>query len=102
MNFSETSGRWLVMLLTVAVALCGARMARAELRTLEILHREPFAGGKSFGDSGPYERITAIAHFALDPAHLRNRGIIDLSLAPRNAERKVEFEADVCILAPQD
>src|SRR5262249_37183871 len=58
--------------------------------------------GKSFGATGPYERITAIAHFAVDPDHPRNRGIIDLSLAPRNADGKVEFEADVFILAPKD
>jgi Alpha/beta hydrolase domain len=102
MNPSKSIGRQPALLLALTVVLCSARTARAELRTLEILHREPFAGGKAFGDTGPYERITAVAQFAIDPAHLRNRGIVDLDLAPRNAEGKVEFEADVCILAPQD
>src|SRR4051812_16535263 len=77
-------------------------VARAELRTLEIYHREPFAGGKAFGDTGPYEKLLGVARFAVDPEHARNRGIVDLTRAPRNAEGKVEFEADVCILAPKD
>jgi hypothetical protein len=72
------------------------------LRALDILRREPFAGGQAFGDTGPYERITAVARFAIDPEHARNRGIVDLPLAPRNADGKVEFEADVFILAPKD
>jgi hypothetical protein len=76
--------------------------ARAELRSLEILSRDPFAEGASFGDTGPYEKIVAVAHFAVDPSHKRNQVIVDLPLTPRNADGKVEFEADVFILAPKD
>jgi hypothetical protein len=79
-----------------------ASTARAELRSLQILRREPFAGGKSFGKTGPYEIIVGIAHFAVDPGHARNKCIVDLSRAPRNADGKVEFESDVFILAPKD
>src|SRR5439155_17617117 len=86
----------------VFVALIFVCPARAELRSLEILVREPFADGHTFGDTGPYERIIGIAHFAVDPDHPRNRHVVDLSLAPRNAEGKVEFDADVFILAPKD
>src|SRR5262249_17660753 len=76
--------------------------SRAEVRTLEVLRREPFAGGMAFGDTGPYEKITGVARFAIDPAHARNRDIIDLSLAPRNAAGQVECATDVCILMPKD
>jgi len=76
--------------------------ARAEVRELKIVSREAFAGGMAFGDVGPYEKIVGIARFAVDPSNARNRAIIDLSLAPKNADGKVEFEADVCILAPKD
>src|SRR5262245_66427866 len=86
---------------TLALLLCSAP-ARAELVALEFHTREPFAGGKSFGEVGPYERLIGVARFAVDPAHARNRPIIDLALAPRNARGRVEFEADVCILAPKD
>jgi hypothetical protein len=76
--------------------------ARAELLKLDIHRREPFAGGRSFGDTGPYEKLVGVARFAVDPEHARNRGIVDLDLAPRNAAGKVEFESDVYILAPKD
>jgi hypothetical protein len=75
---------------------------RAEVTALEIQGRAPFAGGASFGDAGPYEKIFGIARFAVDPNHVRNKGIVDLELAPRNAAGKVEFEADFFLLAPKD
>src|SRR5262249_3215120 len=68
----------------------------------EIIAREPFADGHAFGDTGPYERIIGIARFAVDPEHAANRRIVDLGLAPRNADGKVEFESDVFLLAPKD
>jgi hypothetical protein len=75
---------------------------RAELISFDIRQRVPFAGGKAFGKTGPYEKIVGVARFALDPKHERNRAIVDLSLAPRNEQGKVEFETDVVILAPKD
>src|SRR5262249_25519614 len=89
--------------LTVLLALLlSAAEARSALVSLTILKREPFAGGKSFGDNGPYEKIVGIARFAIDPNNVRNRVIVDLDLAPRNSDGKVEFEADVFLLAPKD
>jgi hypothetical protein len=76
--------------------------ARAELVKLDIHRREPFAGGMTFGDTGPYEVLIGVARYAIDPAHARNRAIVDLSLALRNADGMVEFESDVYILAPKD
>ncbi len=84
----------LVLLLTPSL--------RAELRSLEIVSREPFAGGMAFGDVGPYEKIVGIARFAVDPNQPRNKQIVDLALAPRSRDGKVEFESDVFILAPKD
>jgi hypothetical protein len=88
--------------LATLLLLLGAADMRAEVRSLEVLTREPFAGSMAFGEAGPYEKVVAVAHFAVDPNHPRNRDIVDLSLAPRNDEGKVEFEADVCILMPKD
>jgi hypothetical protein len=75
---------------------------RAELVKLDILKREPYAAGAAFGDVGPYEKITAIARYAVDPANPHNVAVVDLPLAPRNAAGKVEFESDVVILMPKD
>src|SRR6266478_528872 len=75
---------------------------RAELKSLDIHRREPFAGGMAFGDTGPYEKLVGVARFAVDADHPRNKCIVDLNLAPRNADGMVEFESDVYILAPKD
>jgi hypothetical protein len=40
--------------------------------------------------------------FELDPADPHNQAIADIDLAPRNARGRVEFSADLFILAPQD
>lgn len=89
--------------LMLAISTLGlAANVRAEVVAFEILKREPYLGGKAFGDVGPYEQITAIARFAIDPNDARNRPIIDLDLAPKNANGKVEFSSDVLILTPKD
>ncbi len=68
----------------MVLALCaGGLPARAGVVALEVHQREPFAGGKAFGDAGFYEKITGIVRFAVDPAHARNRVIVDLERAPR-------------------
>lgn len=88
--------------LAVAVLLSAIPALRAELVELTIHRREAFADGMAFGDVGPYEKIVGVARFALDPKHARNRLIVDLDKAPRNADGKVEFESDIYILAPKD
>jgi len=75
---------------------------QAELVRLDIKDRSPFAGGKVFGDVGAYEMLRGVAHYALDPADPRNKVIVDLDLAPRNKDGKVEFASEFCILVPKD
>ena len=74
----------------------------AEVVRFDIVERVPAFAGRSFGDVGTYERITARAMIALDPADDRNAIITDLALAPRTADGKVEATADVVILRPAD
>jgi hypothetical protein len=84
------------------LALLLPAAVRAELVELKVHTRTPYAKGVSFGDTGPYEVIAGVARFAIDPNDPHNRFIVDLDLAPKNAQGKVEFEADVYILAPKD
>jgi hypothetical protein len=74
----------------------------AEVVRFDILERVPAFAGRSFGNVGAYERITARATIALNPADDRNAVITDLALAPRSADSKVEATADVVILRPSD
>ena len=69
---------------------------------VEIVRREPFAGGRAYGDIGPYERIDAVAHYAVDPAHPANAEIVDLDRAERSQDGKVHFSGDATFLVPID
>lgn len=70
--------------------------------TLDLTERLDFAEGRSFGDTGPYERLRGRAWFAVDPRAPAQAGIVDIDRAPVNADGLVECVADVCILKPAD
>src|SRR5579884_2039854 len=76
-------------------------MSRNQVR-LEIARCEPFAGGISFGETGPYERLLGTAHYAIDPNERNLPYICDLDLAPRNADGLVEFSGTLDIIKPTD
>src|ERR671938_1347416 len=84
------------------VLICVAATAQARVTRLEITMRWDVAGGKRFGDAGPYEKIEGKLYFEVDPKAARNRQIVDLDKAPRNARGMVEFSADLFILRPKD
>jgi len=79
-----------------------AKRVSAEVVSVEISSRTPYANGQTFGERGAYEQLRGKVRFAVDPALEANRQIVDLELAPRNAEGRVEFSADLEILAPAD
>ena len=66
------------------------------------LTSQPFQGGRPFGETGPYEELTGEAELAVQPDHPLNQVIVDLPLAPRDAQGSVHFTADVKILRPVD
>ncbi|HUQ89916.1 MAG TPA: alpha/beta hydrolase domain-containing protein, partial [Vicinamibacterales bacterium] len=76
--------------------------AEGAVTRLQIDRREVVLNGKPFGAAGPYEKLAGKVHFALDPALPQNRGIVDLNLAPKNAQGFVEFWADFYLLKPVD
>ena len=69
---------------------------------LEITSRIPYAAGQFFADTGAYERIDGLLHFAVEPEHEANRPIVDLDRATRDADGCVRFQADFCLLQPVD
>ena len=72
------------------------------IHSIEILQREPLAGGAAFGASGAYERIDGVAFGALDPAHPGNKGIALLDKAPRDAAGRVEYRSAFVLFRPAD
>jgi hypothetical protein len=82
--------------------LCLVASAHAGVTRIEVVSGGPFAEGKAFGDVGAYTRITGRFYGELDPAIPANKGIVDLTRAPRNARGRVEYSADFDILQPAD
>jgi len=72
------------------------------VETFEIRKRGPYEGGQSFGDTGAYERVDVLVHFAVDPGNKLNDGIADLDIAERGPDGLVRFEADLVLLKPID
>ena len=84
----------------VAVAFappCDARIVR-----FAVEQTRSFAGGMSFGDVGPYQRLDGTAYMEVDPRDPLNAVIVNLDKAPRNAAGLVEFTAPFFILKPAD
>jgi hypothetical protein len=54
-------------LLRFLAVLLAASSALARVERIEIVSRRDYAGGKSFGLAGPYERIQAHVVYAVDP-----------------------------------
>ena len=92
-------GHVLIVVVAIGSASYGAR---AELTKIEIGSRTEIVGGKPFGAHGAYEKIIGKVYFAVDPTNPRNKPIVDLDKAPRDASGRVTFSADLYVLAPKD
>jgi len=76
----------------LALVLLVSTSAAAEVTGVDVLRRD---------DGGTYERVIARVHFAVDPDADANRAIVDLRLAPRNADGRVEFASDLLLFLPK-
>ncbi len=94
----STVSRALVATLLIALAAPG----EARVVHLVVGQTESFAGGASWGASGPYERLTGIAYMEVDPRDPLNAVIVDLDRAPRNARGMVEFSTPFLVVKPVD
>jgi alpha/beta hydrolase family protein len=90
------------MVRSLFAAACLACTLSAEVVRLEVHQRADVLAGKSFGKSGPYERLSGRAYFAVDPKLPANQIIRDIDRAPRNEKGMVEFSADFYVLKPRD
>ena len=85
-----------------ALAACIAAPAAARVTEIHVAAVEPFADGAAYGATGAYERVRGTFKGELDPADARNKVIVNLDRAPRNARGLVEYEADFFLLRPAD
>ena len=85
------------------VVLCSAPSAQARVTQVVIKATEsPTFGGKSFGAVGQYERISGQIVGEVDPNDPVNALMVDIGLAPRNANGTVSYSTDFQILRPID
>jgi hypothetical protein len=93
------SVRLLASVAVAALVASGAASAKVvDFRIVETT--SPAFGGTAFGEVGAYERIDAVAEFAIDPKSERGRKIVDLDKAPVDAQGMVRFSTEVAMLRP--
>ena len=91
------------VLSALAAGALAAAGAEARVTKVEITATEsPTFGGYSWPGVGQYEKVVGKVHGEIDPADPKNSVIVDVGLAPKNGNGKVEYAADFYILKPID
>jgi Alpha/beta hydrolase domain len=89
--------------LAATAALVAPTNVDARITKIVVSTKEsPTFGGYSFAGIGQYEKIAGMAFGELDPNDPKNAVIVDIALAPRNANGKVEYSHTFYILKPID
>ena len=88
-----------IILIAGILGLTGPSAAKVVKFEIERIESPAFEG-RTFGRIGTYDRIVAHATIAVSPDDPRNKIIVDLDRATRNAQGSVEAVADVEILRP--
>src|SRR6202162_3203943 len=92
-----------LLALSAAGVLVAAPAADARVTKIQITSKQsPTFGGYAFEGIGAYEKIVGKAFGELDPKDAKNAVIVDIQLAPKNADGKVEYAFDFYILKPID
>src|SRR6202163_4825770 len=92
-----------LLALSAAAVLVAVPAADARVTKIQITSKQsPTFGGYAFKDVGAYEKIVGKAFGELDPEDPKNAVIVDIQLAPKNANGKVEYGFDFYILKPID
>ena len=89
-------------IILVVSLLLAPSLALGEVAKVTISNRATIASGQAFGASGAYEKLTGAIEFALDPKDPHNARVTDLDRAPRAADGRVHFTADVVVMRPTD
>src|SRR5579864_903264 len=90
-------------LATVALILAWGAPANARITRIVIDYREsPAFQGRSFGETGQYERLTGHAYGELDPKDPLNAIITDIRFAAHNTHGLVEYVATFSLAKPVD
>ena len=87
---------------TIVLWVALATPAQGRVVQFVVEETRPYAEGRSFGDVGPYERLTGTVHMEVDPTDPLNAVIVNLDRAPRTPDGMVAFSAPFVIIKPVD
>ncbi len=87
----------LIAFLLLTFSPLNARVVR-----VEVTSRNDVLGGKTFGNSGSYERIAGRVYFSVAVANPHNAHIVDLTNAVNLKNGEVEFSSDFTAIRPKD
>ncbi len=91
------SVRFLVLILALTALPLDARVVR-----VDVSSRGDVLGGKVFGDTGAYERVTGRVYFSVSVNNPHNQRIVDLRNAVNLKNGEVEFSSDFIAIRPKD
>src|SRR5579872_5472915 len=74
----------------------------ARVVRVEIASRQDVRNSESFGEAGPYERITGRIYFSVRVDDPHNQRFVDLANAVNLKNGAVEFSADFIAIRPKD
>ena len=81
--------------------IIGSGGIKMSVLRLDVTHRAPYEGGRSFGKTGPYVYIEGIAHFEIDPLDDANQGVTDIDLDSIAGQSKTINVSDPLIKVAQ-
>ncbi len=93
---------YLSLMAGTVMLTCASHSAEAHVTSFDIQSTTLLYDGKALGKAGSYERVDAIAHFAVDPTTERAKKVVDIDKAPVNEKGEVEFSTEVTILRPSE
>ena len=88
--------------LALLACLLASALAHAEVVSVDITSRQPWAGGQTFGQIGAYEVLRGTVHYAIDPRSTSARDVADIRFAPLDARGLVEYSGPFVIIRPVD
>lgn len=91
-----------MILKTLVALVLAAAPAYADVVRIEVKSRADVLGGQAFGATGPYEKLSGLISFSIDPRNSANQIIADIDKAPTNGAGKVEFSSDFYLIKPKD
>jgi hypothetical protein len=100
LTFRSTMKDVMLKALTLSLCLLASTLSHAEVVSVEVTHRQPWAGGQVFGNVGAYEILRGTVHYAIDPHSPSASNVTDIRHARVDARGLVEYSGPFLLIRP--